>query len=83
MTIKKLASEIAKREGKKSQTQIGDIREILSILSDMINDEYEKLCNENKSIVVSLVVIALLLTASVVASLLDPKKKPAPPSPPA
>jgi len=55
MTIKKLASEIAKREGKKSQTQIGDIREILSILSDMINDEYEKLCNENKSIVVSLV----------------------------
>jgi len=34
-------------------------------------------------IVVSLVVIASLLTASVVASLLDPKKKPAPPSPPA
>lgn len=36
MTIKKLASEIAKREGKKSQARIGDIREILGILSDIM-----------------------------------------------
>jgi len=39
-TIKGLASAIAKREGKKSQARIGDIREILSILSDIIH-EYE------------------------------------------
>jgi hypothetical protein len=32
MTIQKLASEIAKREGKKSQARIGDIREILAVL---------------------------------------------------
>lgn len=35
MTIKQLASQIAKVEGKKSQARIGDIAEILSILSDM------------------------------------------------
>jgi hypothetical protein len=35
MTLRKLASEIAKREGKKSQARIGDIREILGILSDI------------------------------------------------
>lgn len=36
MTINKLASEIAKREGKKSQARIGDVREILGILSDIL-----------------------------------------------
>lgn len=35
MTIRKLASLIAKREGKKSQARVGDIREILSILADL------------------------------------------------
>lgn len=35
MTLKKLASEIAKREGKKSQARIGDIREILKIIVQM------------------------------------------------
>lgn len=35
MTIKELASLIAKKEGHKSQTRIGDIREILSILADL------------------------------------------------
>lgn len=35
MTLNKLASAIAKREGKKSQAHIGDIREILGIISDM------------------------------------------------
>lgn len=30
--VKELASEIAKREGKKSQVKIGDIREILKII---------------------------------------------------
>lgn len=34
-TIKALASAIAKKEGKKSQARIGDIREILSILGDI------------------------------------------------
>jgi hypothetical protein len=35
MTIQKLASAIAFREGKKSQARIGDIREILRIMVDM------------------------------------------------
>jgi len=39
MTFKKLASAIAKREGKKSQARISDIREILSILSDIIAED--------------------------------------------
>ena len=36
MTIQKLASLIAKKEGKKSQARVGDIREMLSILSDLV-----------------------------------------------
>jgi len=32
MTLQRLASLIAKREGKKSQARIGDIREILKII---------------------------------------------------
>ena len=35
MKIGQLAVSIAKIEGHKSQTRIGDIREILSILADM------------------------------------------------
>lgn len=35
MTLSKLASLIAKREGKKSQARIGDIREIIGILCDI------------------------------------------------
>lgn len=35
MTFQKLASLIAKREGKKSQARIGDIREILKILVEV------------------------------------------------
>lgn len=35
-TIKNLAEEIARIEGKKSQARIGDIREILGILSDLV-----------------------------------------------
>ena len=40
MTIRKLASIIAKKEGKKHQASIGDIREILGILSDITYDSY-------------------------------------------
>lgn len=43
MEIKKLASKIAKSEGKKSQATIGDIREILSILADMSFESPEPL----------------------------------------
>lgn len=39
MTVKTLASTIAKREGKKSEARIGDIREILGILSDLFYEE--------------------------------------------
>lgn len=47
MTIQKLCSEIAKREGKKSQASIGDIREIVKILRAMIA--------ENPEVIVALV----------------------------
>ena len=39
LTITALASRIAKREGKKSQAKVGDVREILAILSDMYFEE--------------------------------------------
>lgn len=39
MTIRSLASQIAKAEGKKSQSRIADIREILSLLSDIMYAE--------------------------------------------
>lgn len=42
MSLNKLASAVAKREGKKSQARIGDIREILSILSDMMFEQFER-----------------------------------------
>jgi hypothetical protein len=35
MTIKDIASTIARAEGHRSQARIGDIREILAILADM------------------------------------------------
>ena len=35
MNIKELASLIAKREGRKSQVSVGDIREILALLCDL------------------------------------------------
>jgi hypothetical protein len=35
VTIQKLASAIAKREGKKSQARIGEVREILKIICTM------------------------------------------------
>ncbi len=40
MTIKTLASQIAKREGKKSQARIGDIREILKIIATLEAENY-------------------------------------------
>lgn len=41
MNIKKLASEIAKREGKKTQARIGEIREVLAILSDILYNDFK------------------------------------------
>lgn len=41
MVINKLASEIAKREGKKSQAKIGEIREILGILCDIFHEDVD------------------------------------------
>lgn len=39
MKINDIAKEIAKHEGKKSQARIGDIKEILGIIADMIHEE--------------------------------------------
>jgi hypothetical protein len=38
MTVQKLASEIAKREGGKSQARIGDIRQVLKIITEIYGD---------------------------------------------
>lgn len=43
MNLNKLASLIAKREGKKHQASIGDIREVLSILVDLEVEAMESL----------------------------------------
>lgn len=43
MQIKEIASAIAKAEGHKSQSRIGDIREILAILADMSYQSEEPL----------------------------------------
>lgn len=40
MTLQKLASEIAKREGKKSQARIGDIREMLKTMAQLEAEIY-------------------------------------------
>ncbi len=36
MTLRELASEIAKEEGKKHQAVVGDVREIISVISDIM-----------------------------------------------
>jgi len=41
MTIKDLASKVALTEGKKLQDQIGNVREILAIVSDLIYEDEE------------------------------------------
>ena len=46
MTLNQLASKIAKIEGKKSQARIGDIREILGILADLVHSLPEEKMNE-------------------------------------
>ena len=39
MTERKLASLIASKEGKKSQARIGDVREILKIIQELLKEE--------------------------------------------
>lgn len=41
MTMQTLASKIAKIEGKKSQARIGDIREILKIITQIMGEEMQ------------------------------------------
>lgn len=41
MTLQKLASKLAIKEGKKSQARIGDIRELLKILVDLWIEDIE------------------------------------------
>lgn len=42
MTINALASEICKREGKRSQARIGDVREILKIIASIQAEQMMK-----------------------------------------
>jgi rRNA processing protein Gar1 len=42
MTLNQLASKIAKLEGKKSQARVGDIREILGIISDVFYQTFSE-----------------------------------------
>lgn len=37
--IQELASEVAKREGKECEVIIGNVREVLAIISDMIHED--------------------------------------------
>lgn len=39
MKLTKLAAEIAKREGKKSEVAIGNIREVIKVLTDIMAEE--------------------------------------------
>lgn len=41
MNVRELASKIAKIEGHKSQSRIGDIRELISILADLSYESNE------------------------------------------
>jgi len=43
MKVNEIASAIAKKEGHKSQSRIGDIREILAIIADMSYESEEPL----------------------------------------
>ena len=45
MTLNKLASEIAKREGKRSEASIGNIREMLSVLTEIFAEDLEATTN--------------------------------------
>jgi hypothetical protein len=38
-TLKDIASEIARREGKKKPARIGEVREVLGIVSDMVFED--------------------------------------------
>ena len=46
MTLRKLVSEISKREGKKSQVSVGDVREIVKLIVEI---EAEELANDEPS----------------------------------
>ena len=43
MTLQEFASKVAKAEGKKSQTSIGNIREILKVINTLTGGELYKL----------------------------------------
>lgn len=57
MTTQKLASEIAKIEGKKSKARIGDIREIIKIIQIMLKEEIKNF-SETKQAPVSKVLFS-------------------------
>lgn len=48
MTLIKLYQEIAKREGKLKEVSIGNIREIVGILSDLVYED-EKECRDSRT----------------------------------
>lgn len=60
MTIQELASFIATREDGKSSVKIGDIREIIGVISDVIADEGVEVIHDDLKMVYSDTVKALL-----------------------
>lgn len=74
MTLNKLASLIAKREGKKHQASIGDIREILKIMVGM-ETEARKLWDVKDGTFVPLHKYAKLSPCCTIGSASDKKNK--------
>lgn len=74
MTLNKLASQIAKREGKKHQASIGDIREILKILVELEAEDI--VAQKPQSIIFSLLGDEALKRAEKLMAKLKKAKKP-------
>lgn len=52
MTIAQLASQLAKREGKKSQARIGDIRELLKLIVQLEIEHFDEDAQQDGPLIV-------------------------------
>lgn len=71
MTFQMLAALIALREGKKSQARVADVREVLSVLTDLIAEE----ANENPGSATSIERFLAAQAAKKLAKKLRPARK--------